>query len=160
MTKGYKMDKNLKLLVLENLYFEDDEIKKQIDAIDVEPLHKLLLENKKYDWFDKIPEIENQLLAIEIDDNLLKKVTSLSGEGYKVYGMIMPNWDGEGDEFDIQYLSGIEKMPNLEEIGFIDFNCIIDAELLLQTNIKRLFEFFGLDEDIEEQLEIKGVDLD
>lgn len=156
------MDKNLKLLALEYLYHHNDEIKTQVDAIDHIALHELIYaDNPKYEWFDHIPEIEEQLLSIEISDELFKQVKLISGEACHVHHMIMPNWDGEGDDFDIQSFNGIEKLENLEVIAFIMFNTSQDVEKILELKkLKTIEEYAGPDDNITRQLIAKGIELD
>ncbi|NVK72924.1 MAG: hypothetical protein HWE24_05535 [Oceanospirillaceae bacterium] len=139
------MDNNLKLLALGELYCQDAEIKDLIDAIDAQNLEKLVFEdNAKYDWFDRIVEVEDQLLAIEISDQQFKKINLLSGECCHTFSLVMPNWDGEGDEFNIKSFAGIEKMVNLTCIEFLDFSYSNDIERLLDLNLKEIDEFSGL----------------
>lgn len=155
------MDINLKFLALEELYYKDQEIKEQIDAINTLELHQLVYgNNPKYKWFDCIPEMASLLSSIEIPDDKLKKVTTLSGEACHLHHMIMPNWDGEGDEFDMSSLSGVEKMTHLKQMSFINFESIKDAELLLGLDLEKISEFSGLSEELLERLNEKGVTLD
>ena len=142
------MDKNLKLLALGSLYYRDNGIKDQIDAIDEQNLDELVFdENPKYEWFDCIPEIEKQLLEINITDTQFEKITMLSGECCKTHHLIMPNWDGEGDEFLIKSFSGVEKMVNLKKLEFIDFSASTDIETLFELGIEEIDEYCGLSDD-------------
>lgn len=139
------MDNNLKLLALGSLYNDDYEIKSKIDAIDELNLEQLIYgDNPKYEWFDCISEIEEQLLAINITDQQLEKITLLSGECCKTHEMIMPNWDGEGDEFLIKSFSGVDKMTNLKELEFIDFTYAKDIERLFELVLHEIDECCGL----------------
>lgn len=142
------MDNNLKLLALGSLYYGDNEIKKQIDAIDGQNLDELVFgENPKYEWFDCIPEIEKQLLAINITEKQFEKITLLSGECCKTHHLIMPNWDGEGDEFAIKSFSGVEIMVNLKKLEFLDFTSAKDIERLFELGIEEIDEYCGLSDD-------------
>lgn len=155
------MDKNLQLLALEYLYHHNDEIQAQVDAIDYLPLHQLIYDdNPKYEWFDHIPEIEELLLKIGISDEQLAQVTLISSEACHVHDMIMPNWDGEGDDFDIKSFDGIEKMINLEHIEFINFPSDENTKSILKLEkLKSIDEYSGLSAAMKQQLQAKGVEL-
>ena len=142
------MDNNLKLMALSDLYYCDNDIKSQIDAIDEQNLQELVFgENSKYEWFDRIPEIEEQLLAIDITNKQFGEITLLSGECCKTHHLVMPNWDGEGDDFDIKSFSGVEKMTKLKHLEFIDFNSAKDIDRLFELGIEEINEYAGLSDE-------------
>lgn len=156
------MDKNLKYLVLENLvHLEDQDVLQAIEAIEIKKYHDDLYgDNPSYGWFDCIPEIAKCYDDIPLSKAQLEKVEFLSGESCLVHSNIMPNWDGEGDEFDPVSLDGIEKVVNLKEIEFIDFTKVTDFSPLFKLPLKRLDEFAGLSDEIIVQLEKYGVKIE
>jgi hypothetical protein len=152
------VDINLKLLALNDLYYCDEEIKAQIDSINAEGFEELVYgDNPKYGWFSCIPEVRERLVAIEISDIQLEKITILSSEACKVHFMIMPNWDGEGDEFKIVSFSGIERMINLKSIQYVDFDKVIDLSNLLRIKLDEIKEHSGLSNDFISRLRSHGV---
>lgn len=152
------MDRNLKLLILDSLYFCDEDIKAQIDMIAAEGLDELIYADEpKYGWYACIPEVREKLHAIELAQHQLDKVSLLSAECCKTHFMVMPNWDGEGDEFAITSFAGIEIMKNLKSMQFIDFSKAIDLPRLLHIRLEEIEEHAGLDAEFIEQLRRSGV---
>ncbi|OBU29057.1 hypothetical protein C0Z01_11285 [Photobacterium kishitanii] len=151
------MDDNLKLLVLGDLYLSDEIIKKYIDDISDMGFSDLIYgDNRKYQWFDCIPEVKSLLLSIDITDEQFEKVTLLSGECCETHFLIMPNWDGEGDEFDLQSLTGTEKIKNLECLDLLNLSKVRNVDKLCDLNIKEINSCEGLDADIMDKLREKG----
>ncbi|MCO1336176.1 hypothetical protein MO867_17735 [Microbulbifer sp. OS29] len=155
------MDKNLKLLVLDQLYDEDKDIKASIDAIKAMQFQELIYgAARKYDWYDLIPEVAERLEAIELPDEKLVKVKFLSGEALDIHFMVMPNWDGEGDEFKLKSFEGIDRLTSLKEIECVDFEGVEKQDLLLKLQLKEIDESYcELDEDVRERLIEMGVRL-
>ncbi|MUK92078.1 hypothetical protein GNP80_06445 [Aliivibrio fischeri] len=154
------MNDNLKLLILGDLYLSDEEVKREMGKISAMNLHDLVYsDNAKYDWFDCIPEAKELLLSISISSEQLAKVKLLSGECCETHFMIMPNWDGEGEEFDLKCFSGIENLTNLECLELLDLSKVDNIEKLLNLNIKEISSCEGLSPDLERQLREKGVSI-
>lgn len=152
------MDQNLKLLILDSLYFCDEEIKAQIDMIANEGLNQLIYgDHPKYEWHDCIPEVLEKLNVIKITDQQLDKISLLSAECCKTHFMVMPNWDGEGDEFTVTSFAGIETMKNLKSIQFLNFSKAIDLPRLLHVGLEEIKEHSGLTAEFVEQLRSLGV---
>jgi len=155
------MDQNLKLLILDNLFEKNSTITEQINAIKNKDYSDLVLsDDSKYEWFDKIPEVLSEIDNIEITDDMLGQVTYLSAESCETHFMVMPNWDGEGDDFNIKSLSGLEKMSNLESIEFMDLSDVSDQEFLLGLKLKTISEVCGIEDHIEESLKKMDVHID
>lgn len=154
------MNENLKLLILGELYSTDEEVKREMDKISAMNLHDLVYgDNAKYDWFDCILEVKELLLSISISSEQLEKVKLLSGECCETHSMIMPNWDGEGEEFDLKCFSGIESLTNLEALDLLELSKVENTEKLLNLNIKEISGCEGLDSGLERQLREKGVSI-
>ncbi|MGF1727635.1 DUF6892 domain-containing protein [Photobacterium nomapromontoriensis] len=147
------MDENLKLLALDDLYHCDEAIKHRIDDIAGLGLSALIFgDAPKYQWFDCILEVKDLLLSIDITDEQFAKVTLLSGECCETHFLVMPNWDGEGDEFNIQSFSGIEKMKNLSCLELLDLSVVTDAERLLELKLDEVNDCLGLTTEVVEKL--------
>lgn len=56
--------------------------------------------------------------------------------GEEIYSIIMPNWDGESDEFEVRSVKGFEYLINLEEVEYIS---MCDEELM------KIFEEAGIE---------------
>ena len=152
------MNDNLKLLVLGWLYLEDEMIKSQLDNIHAMGFQDLIYgDNKKYAWFARIPEVRERILAIEISDEQLASVDYLSGECCDTHSMIMPNWDGTGDEFDLESFEGIEKLTNLKSLELLQLEKVIDGHKLLEMQLTEINSCEGLSDAIVIELERRGV---
>jgi len=153
------MNNKLKYLAISWLLnHEDPAIIETVSKFEIEKYHKELLEddNSKYGWFDCIPEIAQQFDAIVLTDEQLAKIDYLSGECPKVWFAIMPNWDGEGNEFGIESLDGIEKMMNLRGIYYLNWEYVPDIHKVIDLNLTCVDEFSAPD-DVLEALKKKGV---
>ncbi|EPD5575189.1 hypothetical protein ABXV22_26270 [Vibrio rotiferianus] len=151
-------NENLKLLILGDLYDSDDQIKNEMDKISAMNLHDLVYgNNAKYGWFDCISEVKELLLSINISSDQLAKVKLLSGECCATHFMIMPNWDGEGDEFDLTSFTGIESLTNLECLELLELSKVSNTEKLLELNIEEISSCSSLDPGLERELRARGV---
>ena len=57
------MDRNLKLLAIDNLYYMDDKIKNKVDSIDTQTYHNLFNgDNPKYEWLTPFLKLQNNLM--------------------------------------------------------------------------------------------------
>jgi hypothetical protein len=153
-------NEHLKLLILGDLYHTDESIKHQLDRISALNLDSLVYgDNPKYEWFDCIQEVKDRLLAIDISTEQLLKVTLLSNECCHTHFMVMPNWDGEGDDFDLSSLAGIEALTNLESMQLLDLSNVSDFSPLLDLNLQEVSDCSGLPTEIKSQLIAQGVDI-
>ena len=57
-------------------------------------------------------------LNLTKEDLALVKELCFDG-GEEIYFMIMPEYDGESDEFDVKSIGGFEKLPNLRQVEYI-----------------------------------------
>lgn len=66
--------------------------------------------------------------SIEFSDEDLEKVESLTFDGgLEIYELLLPDWDGEDDVFDIHSIQGIAYLSNLKSVEYIS---IIDDDLI------------------------------
>ena len=69
--------------------------------------------------FECIPEMVAYFENLVLTEKDLEQVTELSFDGgEEIYFLIMPDWDGESDEFDIENVQGFEKLPNLKKVYY------------------------------------------
>jgi tetratricopeptide (TPR) repeat protein len=69
------------------------------------------------DEYEASHSVKWKWLEIEPTPEQLATITCLFWEGgHQVQHSIWPQWDGEDDTFDILSLTGIERLPNLEEL--------------------------------------------
>jgi hypothetical protein len=151
-------NENLKLLILGDLYHADYSIKQELDSISALNLDSLIYgDNPKYEWFDSIQEVKDRLLAVDLSPEQLASVTLLSNECCHTHFMVMPNWDGEGDEFDLTSLVGIEALTNLEGLQLLDLSNVSDFDPLLGLNLQEVSDCLGIPDEIQRQLAAQGV---
>lgn len=88
--------------------------------------NKLEEMNEKYvavyegDGFECIPEMVEFFENLNLTKEDLALVTELCFDGgEEIYFMIMPEYDGESDEFDVKSIGGFEKLPNLRQVEYI-----------------------------------------
>lgn len=82
--------------------------------------------NEKYvdtydgDGFECIPEMVEFFENLNLTKEDLSLVTELCFDGGEdIYFMIMPNWDGESEEFNVKSVSGFENLENLKQVEYI-----------------------------------------
>lgn len=112
---GMFEDFNFKLVVINSLLekktsFSDElteRLKKYVDNYDGED-------------FECIPEMVDYFETLKLTETDLAQVNNLVFDGgEEIYFMIMPDWDGESDEFDVTSIKGFEHLTNLEEVEYI-----------------------------------------
>ena len=75
-----------------------------------------------YEWgsYACIPEMLKYLEDLELTASDLAKVTSLCFDGgNEIYFYLMPDWDGESDEFDVHSVVDAALLPNLKEVIYV-----------------------------------------
>jgi len=155
------MDKAIKYLVINTLYYANDpQVIACVNAIEVQSYHDDLFgDDPSYEWFDCIPEIAQAYDNIPLNTEQLANVEYLSGESCQLHHAIMPNWDGEGDDFDPSTLEGLELLPNLTTIKFINFERIKDFSPLFTVPLTLIDESSGIDQVTKQTLKASGVTL-
>lgn len=127
-------DFNFKLAVIEELLDKKPSFEEKI--IQQRKIYDMYLENddsfceeKLERYYEKAVELFE---SIEFSDEDLEKVESLTFDGgLEIYELLLPDWDGEDDVFDIHSIQGIEYLSNLksvEHISIIDDDLIADIE--------------------------------
>lgn len=75
-----------------------------------------------YEWgsYTCIPEMQKYLEELELTEADLAKVTSLCFDGgNEIYFYLMPDWDGESDEFEVCSVEDAALLPNLKEVIYV-----------------------------------------
>ena len=65
-----------------------------------------------------IEQVLNENLKLTEEDLALVKKLVFDG-GEDIYFLLMPDWDGESEEFDVKSVKGFEQLPNLKEVEYI-----------------------------------------
>ncbi|ETI88369.1 MAG: hypothetical protein Q607_CBUC00203G0030 [Clostridium butyricum DORA_1] len=112
---GIFEDFGFKLIVINSLLEKETSFSNKLEEM-----------NEKYvavyegDGFECIPEMVEffENLNLTKEDLALVKELCFDG-GEEIYFMIMPEYDGESDEFDVKSIGGFEKLPNLRQVEYI-----------------------------------------
>jgi len=154
------MNKTLKYMIIDYLknFHKDQNIIEKISAFQPDKYYKeYYKENSKYDPYEPIPEIASMYDNIELTQEQLLNTKEIYGDS-TIFLKLMPFWDGEGEEFKLNSLDGIEKLSNLEGIFNISFKNIHQQEQLLKLhNLKEICCCEGINEEIKQQLIKNGV---
>jgi len=112
---GIFEDFGFKLVVINSLLEEETSFSNKLEEM-----------NEKYvavyegDGFECIPEMVEFFENLNLTKEDLALVTELCFDGgEEIYFMIMPEYDGESDEFDVKSIGGFEKLPNLRQVEYI-----------------------------------------
>ncbi|AVM70559.1 hypothetical protein C3V36_13150 [Lachnospiraceae bacterium oral taxon 500] len=131
-----EFDFNFKLVVIDELLHKTPSFEGQINA-HIRRKNEFYANEENYDDEKYELFISNAMeyfKNIELTKKDLLKVESLTFDGgLEVYQMIVPDWDGEDDRFDIRSIKGIEYLPNLKSVNYIS---MIDEELIKEIEGK------------------------
>ena len=112
---GIFEDFGFKLVVINSLLEKETSFSNKLEEM-----------NEKYvavyevDGFECIPEMVEFFENLNLTKEDLALVTELCFDGgEEIYFMIMPEYDGESDEFDVKSIGGFEKLPNLRQVEYI-----------------------------------------
>ncbi len=113
---GMFKDFGFKLIVIESLLDKETSFKEELEKMK----EKYIV---PYEWnytFTCIPEMLDFFENLVLTDEDLKMVEELSFDGgNNIYGLLMPEWDGESDEFDILSVDDMVLLPNLKKVIYI-----------------------------------------
>jgi hypothetical protein len=120
---GQFKDLNFKLLVIQELMYDQKKLVPRFDVDEFIRLHtdrEIMLEAEGY---DVIPEVLAYFEGLLIPSPLLADVEELAFDGSsEVYHQVFPYWDGECDTFDVKSIADIALVPNLKR-----FSCMPSA---------------------------------
>ena len=72
------------------------------------------------DSYECIPLMVEFFENPELTDDDLEQVTELVYDGGNyIYSLLMSDWDGESDEFDVTSIAGYKRLTNLEKVVFV-----------------------------------------
>ena len=110
---------NFKLAVVQELMYVQEVLKPKFDVYDFcENYTKRDIDPEEY-YFEIIPEVKKWFQDLPIPASLASLVTELYFDGgNEIYAQLIPFWDGESDDFDIESLTeeDIRQFPNLKTI--------------------------------------------
>lgn len=110
---------NFKLAVVQELMYTQEVLKPKFDVYDFcENYTKRDIDPEGY-YFEIIPEVKKWFQDLPIPASLASLVTELYFDGgNEIYAQLIPFWDGESDDFDIESLTeeDIRQFPNLKTI--------------------------------------------
>ena len=110
---------NFKLAVVQELMYVQEVLKPKFDIYDFcENYTKRDIDPEGY-YFEIIPEVKKWFQDLPIPASLASLVTELYFDGgNEIYAQLIPFWDGESDDFDIESLTeeDIRQFPNLKTI--------------------------------------------
>ena len=110
---------NFKLAVVQELMYVQEVLKPKFDVYDFcENYTKRDIDPEEY-YFEIIPEVKKWFQDLPIPASLAPLVTELYFDGgNEIYAQLIPFWDGESDDFDIESLTeeDIRQFPNLKTI--------------------------------------------
>ncbi|WP_309609362.1 WGR domain-containing protein, partial [Flavobacterium sp.] len=147
--KTQKLEENSTIIVFEDFNFKlqviDHFIGKNIFDTELDVLKEKYWDMDKNFSYEPIPEIKKFFENLEIAPEILASITSFCPDGGdEVYGILIANWDGEDQIFDIQSLNDIKYLSNLIEfapsamiISNIDLSPLLQCEKLASITIYR-----------------------
>jgi len=110
---------NFKLAVVQELMYVQEVLKPKFDVYDFcENYTQRDIDPEEY-YFEVIPEVKKWFQDLPIPASLAPLVTELYFDGgNEIYAQLIPFWDGESDDFDIESLTeeDIRQFPNLKTI--------------------------------------------
>lgn len=129
---GVFEDFGFKLVVISSILQKDTSFSKELEEMKEKYVDRvksaILDENYDGDEFECIPEMLQyfeELVLTEEDLALVEELVFDGGED--IYFLLIPYWDGESEEFDVQSIKGFEKLPNLKRVIYI---AMCDKELM------------------------------
>ncbi len=121
-------------------------------------------EYQELSYSSMLPEVFAYYRDLDIPQEFLDKILVFS-PGAGCYNLLVKEWDGEGDEFEIVNLNGIQYLRNMIEFdGQMLSETMADISKLLECpNLKRVYNIhFADNKEIAEvlcQLKTKGVEV-
>lgn len=105
-----------KLIVIDRLLEENPSFEEELETLKEKYV-------ETFEWYvgnDIIPEILTFFENLVLTEEDLEKVTELCFDGgNEVYFLLLPDWDGEDDFFEVTSIKGFEKLKNLKEVEYI-----------------------------------------
>jgi hypothetical protein len=106
----------MKLMVIDQLLDKDTSFSDELEELQ----EKCEDAVDDMDAFECIPEMVEFFENLVLTDEDLEQVTELIFDGGNdIYFLLMPDWDGESDEFDVTNIGGYKRLTNLKRVEYI-----------------------------------------
>lgn len=120
---GMFEDFGFKLVVINSLLGKETSFAKELEA-----MQEKYVDEYDGDGYEYIPEMVEYFENLKLTEEDLAMVEQLVFDGGEdIYFLLMTDWDGESDEFDVQSVKGFELLPNLKSVEYI---AMCDEELM------------------------------
>lgn len=120
---GIFTDFGFKLVVINALLDKETSFSEEL-----EKMKEAYVDTYDGDGFECIPEMAAYFENLVLTEKDLEQVTELTFDGGEdIYFLLMTDWDGESNEFDVKSVKGFEKLPNLKKVYYI---AMCDEELM------------------------------
>ncbi len=120
---GMFEDFGFKLVVINSLLGKETSFAKEL-----EEMQEKYVDEYDGDGYECIPEMVEYFENLKLTEEDLAMVEQLVFDGGEdIYFLLMTDWDGETDEFDVQSVKGFELLPNLKSVEYI---AMCDEELM------------------------------
>lgn len=114
---GMFTDFNFKLVVINSLMGKN---KKTSFSEELTEMIERYVDGYEGENFECIPKMVEYFENLRLTETDLAQVDYLIFDGgEEIYSIIMPNWDGESDDFEVRSVKGFEHLINLEEVEYI-----------------------------------------
>ena len=104
-----------KLVVINSLLLEETSFSKKLEEMKEKYVEEY--DGDEFECIEEMVQFFENLKLTEEDLALVKKLVFDGGED--IYFLLMPDWDGESEEFDVKSVKGFEQLPNLKEVEYI-----------------------------------------
>ena len=112
---GMFEDFGFKLVVINSLLLEKTSFSKKLEEMKEKYVEEY--DGDEFECIEEMVQFFENLKLTEEDLALVKKLVFDGGED--IYFLLMPDWDGESEEFDVKSVKGFEQLPNLKEVEYI-----------------------------------------
>lgn len=120
---GMFTDFNFKLVVINSLLGKNKKT-----SFSEELTEMIERYGNEYEEFACIPKMVEYFENLRLTETDLAQVDYLIFDGgEEIYSIIMPDWDGESDDFEVRSVKGFEQLINLETVEYIS---MCDEELM------------------------------
>ena len=120
---GIFEDFGFKLVVIDALLDKETSFTEEL-----EKMKETYVDDHDGEPYECIPEMVEFFENLTLTEKDLAQVTTLEFDGGEdIYSLIMPDWDGESDEFDVKSVKDMKLLPNLKQVDYI---AMCDEELM------------------------------
>jgi len=108
-----------------------------------------------------IAEILNFFKELKLSNKVLQEVRSLKIDvGNEIYTLLIPNWDGELELFDIDTIEDVVLLPNLEEYLELSMANVKNHNILLELKLLKKAVFDSPEPTLRKKLIREGISLE